>query len=77
LNKQTKHIKPKYKLDSLDPGVRTVKTVYSENHTADIGKNISTKIFKMLKELDIIRLKQNKYKGEFKKYKKACLGKLN
>ena len=58
----------------LDPGIRTFLTGYSEDHILEIGNNLTSKVQKLLKRIDIINkskmTEKQKRKSENKRYKK-------
>jgi putative transposase len=56
---------------SIDLGVRTFATVYSENHVDNIGNNVIDRIKILCKEIDIMKskLSRNTYQNKNKNYR--------
>ena len=53
-------INKKYKIGSIDPGMRHYCALYSTDHVCLIGKDVTTKIMKICKEIDIINSRLNR-----------------
>ena len=65
------------KICSLDPGIKTFATIYSQDTVDKIGIGIREKINKICKEIDIIQSKQNKKIDKIYKYNHAKRKALN
>jgi putative transposase len=77
LKKNKKKILGKEKVCSIDPGIRCFLTIYSDNGVSEIGLNITEKINKVCKEIDIIKSKINKKINNKFKYNKRKRKSLN
>jgi len=60
------------KVCSIDPGLKTYLTLYSDNKVEELGIGITTKLNKVCKEVDIINSKMNKKKEENNKEYNLC-----
>ena len=70
LKKNKEIMLEKNKVCSIDPGIRCFLTIYSDNGVSEIGLNITEKINKVCKEIDIIKSKINKKINNKFKYNK-------
>ena len=60
------------KVCSIDPGLKTYLTVYSDNKVEELGIGITKKLNKICKEVDILNSKMNKKKVEKNKEYILC-----
>jgi putative transposase len=60
LNDKQCRPKNRHNIASIDPGTRDFNVLYSEDHMCVLGKNVSIKLHKVCKEIDIIKSRINR-----------------